>query len=75
MFIFIIATGMFFLRCVLTVCAQQPPTTAFNLSVPRLVRFSGALRDVNGKPLTGTVGVTFYLYRDQNGGNPLWIEG
>ena len=30
--------------------------------------------DANGKPLTGIVGVTFYLYRDQQDGSPLWME-
>jgi hypothetical protein len=39
-----------------------------------LVRFSGTLTDVNGKPLTGSAGVTFALYSDQQGGAPLWIE-
>jgi hypothetical protein len=42
--------------------------------VPTLVNFKGALTDVNGKPLTGTVGVTFYLYHDSEGGAPLWME-
>jgi hypothetical protein len=32
------------------------------------------LSDVEGKPLTGVVGVTFLLYRDQQGGAPLWME-
>ena len=42
--------------------------------VPHLVNFSGMLRDGNGKALTGVVGVTFYLYKDHQGGAPLWIE-
>ena len=42
--------------------------------VPTLVNFSGTLTDANGKPLSGTVGVTFYLYKDQQGGSPLWME-
>jgi len=42
--------------------------------VPTLVNFSGTLFAVNGKALTGTAGVTFYLYKDQQGGSPLWIE-
>lgn len=42
--------------------------------VPPLVNFKGILTDVNGKPLTGTVGVTFYLYKDSEGGAPLWME-
>jgi hypothetical protein len=39
-----------------------------------MVNFSGVLTDVNGKPLTGAVGVTFYLYQDSQGGAPLWME-
>jgi trimeric autotransporter adhesin len=42
--------------------------------VPTLVNFSGTLTDVSSKPLTGTVGVTFYLYNEQQGGSPLWME-
>jgi len=42
--------------------------------VPTLVNFKGTLTDINGKPLTGTVGVTFYLYKDSEGGAPLWME-
>jgi hypothetical protein len=60
--------------CVLPLAAQQPPATSANLAVPTMVNFSGALADVNGKPLTGTVGVTFYLYREAQGGAPLWME-
>jgi hypothetical protein len=43
-------------------------------SLPRLVRFSGVLRNPNGTPLTGVVGVTFALYSEQTGGAPLWLE-
>jgi len=50
--------------------AQQQPAAV----VPRLVRFGGVLTDLSGKPLTGTVGVTFSLYTDQQGGAPLWLE-
>lgn len=60
--------------CALTVSVQQPAATAANVTVPPLVRFSGVLNDVNGKPLNGVVGVTFYLYKDPQGGAPLWME-
>jgi len=42
--------------------------------VPRLVRFSGTLLDETGKPRTGVAGVTFFFYKDQTGGAPLWME-
>ena len=54
--------------------AQQVVATNPNVAVPPLVKFSGALTDSNGKPLTGVVGVTFLLYKDEQGGAPLWLE-
>jgi hypothetical protein len=43
-------------------------------ALPRLVRFGSTVKDLNGKPLTGVVGITFALYSDQTGGAPLWLE-
>lgn len=45
-------------------------------SVPRLIRFGGVIRvmDSEGKPRTGLVGVTFALYKEQEGGAPQWLE-
>src|SRR6267378_5197604 len=51
--------------------AQIPSTSA---QVPRLVKVSGVLNDSTGKALTGIVGVTFALYKDQEGGAALWLE-
>jgi hypothetical protein len=59
--------------CVLPISAQQPAVAA-NGVVPPMVKFSGVLTDVNSKPLTGMVGVTFSLYKDSDGGAPLWVE-
>ena len=42
--------------------------------VPKLVEFFGAASDEAGKPITGLVGVTFSLYKDEQGGAPLWVE-
>lgn len=53
--------------------AATIPTNS-NAVVPPLVRFSGTLTDFNSKPVTGIVGVTFSLYKDEQGGAPLWIE-
>jgi len=49
--------------------AQQPAGI-----VPALVNFSGTLTDGNGKPLTAITGVSFLLYKDSQGGAPLWME-
>lgn len=54
--------------------AQQTSTADISTVVPPLVRFGGILTDGSGKPRTGIVGVTFALYKDQQGGTPLWIE-
>ena len=67
--------AFFLLACfVMPMAAQQPAAASATVAVPPMVNFSGVLTDVNGKPLTGTVGVTFYLYKESQGGAPLWME-
>ncbi len=51
--------------------AQQ---SSVSPSVPHLVKFSGSVKDLDGKPLTGITGLTFALYQSDLGGAPLWIE-
>src|SRR5438094_4323494 len=43
-------------------------------SVPRIIAMNGSLRDLDNRPLTGVIGVSFSLYREQQGGAPLWTE-
>ena len=43
-------------------------------SVPVLVDYGGVLRGSDSQPLTGVAGVTFLLYKDSEGGAPLWME-
>ena len=43
-------------------------------SVPRLIKFSGVVKDEAGAPKTGIAGIAFALYKDQEGGAPLWLE-
>src|SRR5579863_5290278 len=57
-----------------SLCAQHVPLAAANAVVPPMVKFSGVLTDTNNKPLTGTVGVTFSLYQESQGGAALWVE-
>ena len=59
---------------VMPMAAQQSAAASANAAVPSMVNFSGVLTGVNNKPLTGTVGVTFYLYQESQGGSPLWME-
>jgi hypothetical protein len=50
------------------------PTSQTESALPRLVRFGGTAKDLNGSPLTGVVGITFALYSEQTGGAALWLE-
>ncbi len=43
-------------------------------AVPRLIKFSGMLKDGKGEAKTGIAGVTFAIYADQEGGAALWME-
>ncbi len=46
-----------------------------NLSgVPQLIGFSGVLKNSAGHSVAGTTGVTFLIYKDEQGGAPLWLE-
>lgn len=50
---------------------QQTSTT----SVPNLIRYGGTLYDPHGGPLmSSTAGVTFAIYKQQDGGAPIWME-
>ncbi len=42
--------------------------------VPRLVSYGGVLKDASGHVVTGVSGVTFLIYKDEEGGAPLWLE-
>ena len=42
--------------------------------VPRLIKFTGAVKDATGKAQTGAVTLTFSLYEEQESGRPLWVE-
>jgi len=51
--------------------AQQPSTT----TVPNLITYSGTLHLASGLESPGkVVGVTFAIYRQEDGGAPLWLE-
>src|SRR5712692_7418445 len=53
---------------------QAPREVVPALPVPRLVKFAGAFKDEQGKARTGVVGVTFAVYKEQEGGAALWLE-
>jgi hypothetical protein len=45
-----------------------------SVTVPRLIKFSGILKDCKGEPKSGAAGVTFAIYAEQEGGAALWME-
>src|SRR6266436_2488874 len=57
-----------------TAVAEGTMSSAPNTAVPRLIKFSGTLKDGKGDAKTGVEGVTFAIYADQEGGAALWME-
>ena len=53
---------------------SAPAAAASTSPVPRLVRFSGVAADSDGKPASGTIGITFAVYSQQSSGPALWME-
>lgn len=54
--------------------SQAQEASAASGVVPRLIRFAGVVKDSAGKPMTGTVGITFSLFKDKQDSVPLWLE-
>ncbi len=71
-------TKVHFAICFLLICSaislMAQPSSSSDSVVPAMVKFTGTLNDADGKPLTGTQGVTFLLYKEETGGAPLWME-
>jgi trimeric autotransporter adhesin len=74
-------TRKFQMLVLFTLCLAVPLTTFDShaqttnaTTVPRLVRYAGVARDLNGTPLSGVVGVTFALYAEQASNAALWME-
>jgi len=70
----VVMYSVLLLICCASSQAQQTMPTNTNAVVPPLINFSGVLADGNGKPLISVTGVTFLLYKEQQGGAPLWME-
>jgi hypothetical protein len=70
----LLLAGPCFDGCLLWAVSPQQATAETASALPRLVRFGGTVRDLNGNPLTGVVGVTFALYTEETGGAALWLE-
>jgi hypothetical protein len=54
--------------------AHAPLAATAPTAVPALVPYSGAARDAKGQPLAGEASATFLVYKDQQGGEPLFAE-
>ena len=70
-------TASFFTLIMLLALAHaqtQTKATSPSAEIPRLIKFNGIARDESGKPMSGVVGITFYLYKNEQGGAPLWLE-
>jgi len=51
--------------------AQEPAGSG---AIPKLINYSGVLKDSSGKVLTSVTGVAFLIYAEEHGGAPLWME-
>ena len=53
---------------------QASPPSVSTATVPRLIRIRGAVRDENGRALSGGIGITFALYTDEKDPTAVWQE-
>jgi hypothetical protein len=63
-----------FLSFVVSLAAQTSGSSPASAQVPPLIQFSNVASDEGGNTLSGVVSVTFSLYANQRGGEPLWRE-
>ena len=78
--VFAVVVGVCLVPSLVTATAQsdagQPAGAGVQaaVSLPTLIRYGGALTDASGKPLTGTVTLSFAIYQDQGDAVPIWQE-
>jgi trimeric autotransporter adhesin len=64
-----------FFSLVLSLAAQTANNSPASAQVPPpLIQFSNVATDEGGNSLSGVVNITFSLYNNQQGGEPLWTE-
>ncbi len=51
-----------------------PPAASASTPVPSLVSYSGTALDGKGKPLSGETSITFLVFQNEQGGEPLFAE-
>ena len=62
------------LICLATQAVAQNSSTRNGSAVPKLISYSGVLKDASNRAITSTTGITFLIYKDEQGGAPLWME-
>src|SRR3984957_9860705 len=67
--VFSLAAQLLILLPLTNLASAQTQSSA----VPRLVQFSGII-NVHETPRAGVIGLTFALYKDEQGGAPVWLE-
>jgi len=53
---------------------QTPIAASAPTTVPPLIPYNGVARQSDGKPFTGEVSMTFLIFKDESGGEPLFAE-
>ncbi len=66
--------AVFVLSLALTAMPAEAQITPAAAQVPPVIQFSNVATDAGGAPLAGTVEITFSLYNNSQGGEPLWLE-
>ncbi len=63
-----------FLPLILSLAAQTASSGSASSQVPPLILFSSVATDEGGNTVSGVVSITFSLFNNQQGGEPLWTE-
>ncbi len=72
--LFILAVWIALVSLVFAQVEAQPSSPAPTVTVPRLIRIAGSVRDAAGNTLSGSIGIRFALYKDANDQVPVWQE-
>lgn len=68
-------------RCIFAVLAAVAAVAPLSIygqgssaEVPRVIRYNGTLKNADGSPRTGIVGISIAIYADESSSVPLWQE-
>ena len=71
---YLIVCGLFVFGAGIGLPQQPDVNSAGQSTIPRLVNFSGIVKDAGGKARTGSAVLGFSLYEDQESRTPVWTE-